>query len=228
MAIQTHPAASMPETHWSRSGFSTAAVRLARRTSYSPRARTPVEVALHRLLRSARNRRLPALLSREIDVQVLPIRREVVGIEARNPRLHESIVDLGYMWDQRHVDLCQLRHLPREYRLPSEIGLAQHLLIQLVIFARARHDSEETRGEAQDRHGKEGRPTQVHVCQVRGDEKLGQGQDSGLGGRRRGNQGRQEASEESRKKGSEEKQRLTCRAAWALTQQVTAWVSPRR
>jgi len=80
---------------------------------------------------------LPALLFGEIDVQVLPIRREVVGIEARNPRMYESIVNLGHMRNQRHLDLCQLRHLPRECRLLSIIGLAQHLLIELVIFAHA-------------------------------------------------------------------------------------------
>ena len=106
---------------------------------YRPPAavRVSQQLPFDSLLRSARDCRLPALLFGEIDVQVLPIRREVVGIEARNPRMHESIVDLGHMRDQRHVDLCQLRHLPRECRLLSNIGLAQHLLIELVIFAHA-------------------------------------------------------------------------------------------
>jgi hypothetical protein len=55
----------------------TAAVRVSQQLPFQtfrwPRARARVEVALRRLLRSTRNCRLPALLSGEIDVQVLPI-----------------------------------------------------------------------------------------------------------------------------------------------------------
>ena len=65
--------------------------------------------------------------------------------------------------------------------------------------------SEETRGEAQDRRGQEGRGTQDHLRQVRGEEGRRQGQDDGAEGRCRGNQGcqggRKEAPQKERRSG---------------------------
>jgi hypothetical protein len=56
-----------------------------------------------RLFPLARRARLRALLRDRVDVEVLPVRREVVRMEAGYPPLHERVVDLRDVRDERHV-----------------------------------------------------------------------------------------------------------------------------
>ena len=65
---------------------------------------------------------------------------------------------------------------------------------------RARHEREETRGQAQDRRGEEDRGTQDRRRQIRGEERHGQVQDGGPEGWRRGEQGGQSAARKPAKK----------------------------
>src|SRR4030095_13245417 len=93
--------------------------------------------SVRRLFLSARLRNLTTLPPREIDIEVLPVRREVVRIEAQEPGLHKVVVDLHDVRNQWHVDLRQLGHAPRESGLLAKIRLAHHLLVEPIVFDHA-------------------------------------------------------------------------------------------